>query len=563
MNEAAEAHSKKHLEEAGDVTIFGSDAQIELQLGHVCNNRCVFCVSGQLTEQRLAKQIPVEPVLKAIEDGASRGSKRVTFLGGEPTTQRSFMPALRRAVELGYEQIVIFTNGVRTRKPEFIDKIIALGGNYEWRFSVQGGTREAHDAVTLREGSFDRIVAGMRYVAEIGQDVTINMCVNEYSYESLPHFPELCREYKVRQLHIDQIRPSDAGARDDAYFLEIMTQYSKMAPYFAAMLEGFEAMDPDYDVNLGNFPYCQLPEWAHKIHHDGQATLTYPADGVGNFCDPFDKYPTKRADKGFAPQCDKCAFKSQCNGIFDKYAELYGTEEFVPVSLERLAELDDKGHFFVLLVEPALKAFFEAQPPASWKADEVFRNTRDRVIETRYLDAEGRRATLVITPPEGQGKTIEIHAPLMETNHFRVSLLLDDGIAPEAVESLMAWAVEHLSSHWTVEITRPTDWDRLRVSLLPAAELQRVQAKLARLIARIQRHGDFGEHTCTSIRPADVGFGSVLEFGGDEGTLVSVILSVELDGDRPRVGVRYELADGTQPAVARPLLTDVMTALRA
>ena len=48
-------HSDKHLQEAQELTIFGEEHhQIELQLGHVCNNRCVFCVSGQLTEQRLA-----------------------------------------------------------------------------------------------------------------------------------------------------------------------------------------------------------------------------------------------------------------------------------------------------------------------------------------------------------------------------------------------------------------------------------------------------------------------------------------------------------------------------
>jgi len=104
---------------------------------------------------------------------------------------------------------------------------------------------------------------------------------------------------------------------------------------------------------------------------------------------------------------------------------------------------------------------------------------------------------------------------------------------------------------------------RLRVGLLPPEELQRVQAKIARLIGRIQRHGDFAGYGCTSIRPAPRGFGSVLEFGGVAGPVVSVALSVELDGKRPRLGVSYDLADGTEPDVARPVLTDVMAALRA
>ena len=92
---------------------------------------------------------------------------------------------------------------------------------------------------------------------------------------------------------------------------------------------------------------------------------------------------------------------------------------------------------------------------------------------------------------------------------------------------------------------------------------QRLQAKIARLIGRIQRHGDFAGCSCTSIRPATRGFGSVLEFGGEGGPVVTVSLSVELDGEKPRLGVSYDLAHGAEPELARPVLTDVMAALRA
>ena len=104
----------------------------------------------------------------------------------------------------------------------------------------------------------------------------------------------------------------------------------------------------------------------------------------------------------------------------------------------------------------------------------------------------------------------------------------------------MTWAAGHLESHRTVQVTEAPDWVRLRVGLLPTEALQRVQAKIARLIGRIQRHGDFAGYGCTSIRPAPRGFGSVLEFGGAGGAVVSVLLSVEVDGDRPRLGVHAQ-----------------------
>ena len=87
------------------------DRQIEVQLGHLCNNRCVFCVSGQLSEQGRAPQLPAQPIVDQIVSARAGGARKITFLGGEPTIQRSFPQMLRLAVDLGFPEIVIFTNG--------------------------------------------------------------------------------------------------------------------------------------------------------------------------------------------------------------------------------------------------------------------------------------------------------------------------------------------------------------------------------------------------------------------------------------------------------------------
>jgi MoaA/NifB/PqqE/SkfB family radical SAM enzyme len=554
-------HSEKHLREAEELTIFGEGPQIELQLGHVCNNRCVFCVSGQLTEERLAKQIPADPVLEALRRGRAQGSKRVTFLGGEPTTQQSFMPALELAVELGYETIVIFTNGVKTRKPEFCDKILSLGGNYEWRFSVQGATRDAHDAVTKRRGSFDRIVEGMRYLGAKGQDLTINLCVNEESYRSLPDFPALVTELGVRQIHLDQVRPADAGTRSMDYFREIMPRYSEMSPYFDRMLQGFDAIDPEFDVNLGNYAYCQLPQWAHKIHHDGQKTFTYPADGDGLMA-AFDKYPQKRHDKFHPPQCGKCVFVDQCNGVFETYAELYGTDEFQPITVEKLRTLDRGQRFFVQLVEPLLAPFLTARPPEPWKAIELFRNTRDRILEARYADASGRRATLALTPPEGAGPAVQVHPPLIHTSHFRVSLTVDPGVDARDVVALVRWAEDRFAEGPGVTIREPVDLVRLIAGFFSPARLQKGQRRIERLAAAVAQQRRFGDWTHSQTRPLTDGLGAVLTVRGPDAAEVDLVLELQPEEDRPLVGVSYRLGAGATAERARPVVAELMQALR-
>ena len=551
------SHSEQHLREAREVVTFGNDpGQLEIQLGHVCNNRCVFCVSGQLTEQGLAKQIPNDPVFQVLRSGAAKGMKRVTFLGGEPTVQKSFLPSVKLAVELGFEEIVIFTNGVKTRKKSFIDKLKAIGGNYEWRFSVQGATRASHDEVTERPGSFDRIVAGMRYVADLGEDVTINMCINEYSYRSVPHFPKLCQEYDVRQLHIDQVRPRDAGVRTDEYLRDMMTQYKEMAPYLAEMLEGFEAIDPEYDVNLGNFPYCVLPEWSHKIHHDGMKTLTVPADGCSNLSEGFDKYADKRSDKRYTPRCSKCAFQPQCNGIFDKYRELFGDDEFQPVTVEQLRVIDTDQRQFVLLVEPLLAPLLQAAPPAPWKPHEVFRDSRQRVVELRFTDDEARRAVVLVVPA-GTGQS-----PVFATTEYDIGLRVDGGVATQQIAELVSWAQAKLATCDGVEVTQPLDISKLMLGLITPERLAKGRSRLRRLARAIERQGSFGQWHHTTTRPLTDGLGTVLTVSGPDEALLDLELRIQPEPDRPLVGVSYRLSEATGLDAARPVVQEIFRTLR-
>ena len=373
------------------VTTSGTGHRFEIQLGHLCNNRCVFCSSGQLTAMKIARPVPLEPIIEALEEARARGATHLTFLGGEPTIHKRFLEALSKAVELGFEHIVIFTNGVMFTHPGFIDSVTALG-NFEWRISIQGATEEAHVATTGRAESFKRIVHGLGELQRRGQLITTNMCVNERSYRSLPEYPELLAHYGVRQLHVDIVRPESTGERDEAYLADIMPRYSDMAPYYAAMLEGFERSNPDFDVNVGNLPYCILPAWASRIHHGGQETVTKSSDSDG-LEDEMNKYEWQASLRTFLPGCAECVFRSRCTGIFRVYLELHGGDEFRPLSRADLAQIDSARRNFVILIEPLLAPLRAAlaadQLPASWRLQQEVTEDRRRRVELFLSHAAG------------------------------------------------------------------------------------------------------------------------------------------------------------------------------
>jgi len=336
-------------------------SQVEVQLGHLCNNRCVFCVSGQLSEQKRAPQLPALPIQDQIRDARLAGATKITFLGGEPTIQSSFWGHLQFAVDLNFQEIVIFTNGTMTPRQSFRQRVFqvldGLGPDVKkrviWRFSLQGGAEQAHDATTLNPGSWQRIIASLDELHGTGARLTGNMCVVTSNYESIPDLAQVAARYDFENLHLDMVRPRDSGDRTDLELRAMMAPYTQMAPYFLALEHAVEQhLGSDFDLNFGNVPYCTMPEVAHRIHHDGQFTVTVAADGQGTTQSGFNKYEDKRSDKHKPPSCAQCAFDAKCSGIFDKYRQFYGDDEFKPISQVQLWQSDVKGHHFAMLLKP-------------------------------------------------------------------------------------------------------------------------------------------------------------------------------------------------------------------
>ncbi len=311
--------------------------QVEIQLGHLCNNRCVFCVSGQRTARGQAGVAEIEPLLASIRAAHASGRTTITLLGGEPTLQPVFMDVLRECGRLGFSEVVIFTNGAKTAREGFVDEILALGVPVSFRLSIQGATEESHERTTKKPGSFDRLVRTMQHLHARGVPVTVNACIVDSNYEDLAAFPALLEPFGVRQLHLDLMRPADAGDRSEEELASHMPRFSTLVPAMRAMVLGFA---PGFDVNLGNLPYCVAPDLAGVIHHDGEQTATIAIDGDDLPSAPWDKYEVKRQDKVKPESCARCVFSPRCSGVFDRYASAYGTSELVPIDRAQLDAID-------------------------------------------------------------------------------------------------------------------------------------------------------------------------------------------------------------------------------
>lgn len=527
--------------------------RFEIQLSHVCNNRCVFCVSGQMTELRMASPTPLDELEQRFDEAAARGITKVTILGGEPTIHATFFPILAHALALGFETIEIFTNGTRLDKPDFIDRVMALGHDrFTWRISIQGWDRETHDLTTKKPGAFAKIVKGIEALAALGQTITCNMCVVEQNYRSLAKLPEFVTRYPITQVHLDMVRPRDAGTRDDDELDAMLPDYPELGAIMRQMFEDLDRIAPDFDLNVGNLPFCQLPEWAHRIHHGGAKTYTVSADGPGKLSVvAWDKYEDKRSDKRKLDSCGACAFERRCDGFVELYAERRGTEQFLPVSREKLRRMDPRQRTFIHQLDAALVGLVRERF-AGWHLHAADDDERERWATQIWAHEHGGRAQLRFLPAGSEGGGDGEHRDfVLRVESWR-------GVDQAAVVELVAGVFERMAAALGGEIRHAPDrsrFERRRALVGKDAVPANINAALDKLL----RCGTIaGSWRIDAAWPSEDGSGVRVAFVGPQRAAATLLLHAPSPG---RIAGKWEFERGQARAQAQRSLAVAVAGL--
>jgi MoaA/NifB/PqqE/SkfB family radical SAM enzyme len=432
--------------------------RFEIQLSHLCNNRCVFCVSGQMTQLRRTKPTPLPDLQERLAEARARGIDEVTFLGGEPTIHPTFFPILDHAITLGFGRIVIFTNGARLDQPKFLNRILAYGADrFHWRISIQGFDEATHDRTTMKPGAFRRIIAGLETLGGLGQQVEINMCVVEQNYRSLEALPDFVTRHCIAEVHLDMIRPRDAGERTEDYLDGIMPDYADLGRILDRMLTRLEAIAPSFDLRIGNLPFCQAPQWAHRIHHGGATTLTASADGFGEVSSAWDKYEDKRSDKQKLPSCASCVFDPACDGFFELYGRRRSARAFVPVHRSDLRAFDPRQRTFMHQLGHPVRALARRDLDG-WSLQGVEENDAHGHIDASFVTTHGGRAWLRVAPAAARDGADGEH------DDFTLHLLRWEEVDPARVALLLRATFDALADRLgdpRAHVRRAPDADRM------------------------------------------------------------------------------------------------------
>jgi MoaA/NifB/PqqE/SkfB family radical SAM enzyme len=327
---------------------------VEINVGKVCNNKCVFCLDGQPSKEDHAF-MPFDAMKLELERWRAEGHLSVGFLGGEPTTYPKIIESVQHAKDLGFTRIALATNAMMLRRMPFLDKLLDAGLTRA-TVSMHGHTKELEDKLVLVPGAYEKKCQALRNLKQrqregkLADGVSVNIVLNGWNYKHLPQMMRFFFEdMALDDLRVNFVRP-EGFAENNSDLTQTYTDTIKVL--MKAVLLNEEHFKRVF--TFGGIPMCMLPErflgsepllrkYMGDIYRDLSTDCSIRSAGTSGVEGTstieggrarFNWQDRKRFDlKHHMSGCARCAHTDLCEGVWRGYLEIYGESEFSPLQL--------------------------------------------------------------------------------------------------------------------------------------------------------------------------------------------------------------------------------------
>ncbi len=314
---------------------------VDINLGKACNNRCRFCSNGQplREELRWGDLAKVEAEIRARREG---GAESIGFLGGEPTLYPHLERILALSREIGFRRVALCTNASRLADAAFLDRLLAAGLT-RVAVSIHSHLAKVEDEITRRPGSFVEKVRALeglvaaRRAGRLPDGLSLNCVLHRKNVEHLEELVRFMAGIGVDSIRFNLIRPSHLVERSRAW----IPRFSLVTPAIMQVVARNEA-ELDLAINFADVPLCRLP-WAllaeprllsrylgesWDMQTDVTMTWRHERKPMPAHVARFNWQARRQEFKSHLEVCQACPLLERCEGIWTKYLELYGPDEF-------------------------------------------------------------------------------------------------------------------------------------------------------------------------------------------------------------------------------------------
>ena len=290
---------------------------LELALDYRCNLRCLGCMACHGGDDALSGAM----VRGLLENARRRHIPNLWIGGGEPTLRDDLLRVIATAKRLGFNRILLQTNGMRLAYGPYVDALVAAGVT-DVSLNVKSHRAEVHDALSRRDGTHALLIAAVRELARTRLRRFADVLVTKSTAPDLPQTVRLFAGHGVSRFTLWLLSAADV---DDAEVKAEVPKISELHDHLRAAAAAADAAGVEL-VTL-HTPPCTLPP---ELRRRWQSVRDLRLEVVdpGGHAFPLDTSPFEGSQYAL---CDSCAMHVRCAGPRTDYMRIHGHGELVPL----------------------------------------------------------------------------------------------------------------------------------------------------------------------------------------------------------------------------------------
>lgn len=300
---------------------------LDIKLTYECNNNCILCCQDDCiknSDGRMKTEYIIEILEENYKNYLCRGENiKLVLTGGEPTLHKDLKKIINVSKKLGYYPIQLQTNATVLSDKNLTRELIDLGVD-SFGVSLHGHTKQIHELFTRKNGSYENTLLGLNELKRYNVNVFINTVISKLNIDYLLDIVEFIGKNNLStQLQFAFLHITGRASNE----LDLIPSITSCANKIKECID----LGKQYNLNIKSeaIPPCLLTNYEKAISelHLSNDIIVYD-----NYSKMYFSNQRKNTLKRKNKNCLKCIFFNLCEGPWREYPEIFGWEEFIPVT---------------------------------------------------------------------------------------------------------------------------------------------------------------------------------------------------------------------------------------
>lgn len=179
---------------------------VSLDITYKCNLRCLHCFNSSGEHETGQKELTDNEILATCDDIVSLQPSSVCICGGEPLLRKELVyKVIKKLTEGSNNKIIVnmVTNGELLTN-EVADNLKASGITTV-QVSIDGGTKDTHEWIRNKKGTYEKAINALKYLNKIGVDTAVSCLPTKRSLPEIKDNIDICKSIGVTNFRVQPL----------------------------------------------------------------------------------------------------------------------------------------------------------------------------------------------------------------------------------------------------------------------------------------------------------------------------------------------------------------------